>query len=108
MPNAIALTSEYMPHRRRGTAVTTMICGFSLGAAVGGFVAACDHSSLRMAVGVRRGRSHAAADRAAAFLWLPESIRFLLVKGGRRGSSQELPRPHRTGRVSSAGAVCRS
>ncbi len=40
MPNAIALTSEYMPHRRRGTAVTTMICGFSLGAAVGGFVAA--------------------------------------------------------------------
>ncbi|HET9360001.1 MAG TPA: MFS transporter, partial [Vicinamibacterales bacterium] len=40
MPNAIALTSEYMPRRRRGTAVTTMICGFSLGAAVGGFVAA--------------------------------------------------------------------
>src|SRR4029077_7992838 len=29
MPNAIALTSEYMPRRRRAAAVTTMICGFS-------------------------------------------------------------------------------
>ena len=40
MPNAIALTSEYMPRRRRAGAVTMMICGFSLGAAVGGLVAA--------------------------------------------------------------------
>src|SRR4051812_7861788 len=40
MPNAIALTSEYMPSRLRATAVTAMMCGFSLGAAVGGFVAA--------------------------------------------------------------------
>src|SRR5215212_8026446 len=40
MPNAIALTSEFMPSRYRATAVTAMMCGFSLGAAVGGFVAA--------------------------------------------------------------------
>ena len=35
MPNAIALTSEYMPAKHRATAVTAMMCGFSLGAAVG-------------------------------------------------------------------------
>jgi MFS transporter, AAHS family, 4-hydroxybenzoate transporter len=50
MPNAIALTSEYMPRRRRAGAVTTMICGFSLGAAVGGLVAAAIIRCLLSAV----------------------------------------------------------
>lgn len=40
MPNAIALTAESVPARRRAAAVTAMICGFSLGAAFGGFLAA--------------------------------------------------------------------
>lgn len=40
MPNAIALTSEYSPHRKRSTMVMIMFCGFSLGSALGGFLAA--------------------------------------------------------------------
>ena len=40
MPNATALTAEYMPHRLRATGVMLMFCGFSMGAAIGGFVAA--------------------------------------------------------------------
>jgi len=40
MPNAIALTAEYMPKRFRATAVMIMFCGFSIGAAAGGFLAA--------------------------------------------------------------------
>ena len=40
MPNAIALTSDTCRRGYRATAVTAMMCGFSLGAAVGGFVAA--------------------------------------------------------------------
>ena len=40
MPNAIALTSEYSPHRRRAIMVMIMFCGFSLGSALGGFFAA--------------------------------------------------------------------
>lgn len=40
MPNAIALTSESTPKKFRATAVTVMFCGFSIGAAVGGFVSA--------------------------------------------------------------------
>ena len=40
MPNAIALTSEYAPKRFRATTVMTMFTGFSIGAAVGGLVAA--------------------------------------------------------------------
>ena len=40
MPNAVALTSEYNPHRRRATMVMIMFCGFSVGAALGGMLAA--------------------------------------------------------------------
>src|ERR1700730_17659570 len=40
MPNAIALTSEFSPHRRRATMVMVMFCGFSVGAALGGLIAA--------------------------------------------------------------------
>ena len=82
MPNAIALTSEYMPHRRRGTAVTTMICGFSLGAAVGGFVAASIIPRFGWPAVFVVGGVTPLLIAAAAFVWLPDSIRFLLVKGG--------------------------
>src|SRR5215468_12538909 len=40
MPNTVAMTSEYNPHRRRATMVMIMFCGFSIGAALGGFLAA--------------------------------------------------------------------
>ena len=40
MPNAVALTAEFSPHRRRATMVMTMFCGFSVGAAIGGLLAA--------------------------------------------------------------------
>jgi AAHS family 4-hydroxybenzoate transporter-like MFS transporter len=82
MPNAIALTSEYMPHRRRGTAVTTMICGFSLGAAVGGFVAAAIIPRFGWQAVFVVGGITPLLIAVAAFVWLPDSIRFLLVRGG--------------------------
>ena len=40
MPNAVAMTSEFSPHRRRATMVMIMFCGFSIGAALGGLLAA--------------------------------------------------------------------
>ena len=82
MPNAIALTSEYMPRRRRAGAVTTMICGFSLGAAVGGLVAAAIIPRFGWQSVFVVGGLAPIAIAAAAFLVLPESIRFLMVKGG--------------------------
>ena len=82
MPNAIALTSEYMPQRRRGTAVTTMICGFSLGAAVGGFVAAAIIPRFGWQAVFIVGGVAPLVIAVAAFVWLPDSIRFLLIKGG--------------------------
>ena len=82
MPNAIALTSEYMPRRRRAAAVTSMICGFSLGAALGGFVAASLIPRFGWESVFIVGGGLPILIAAAGFLLLPESIRFLLVKGG--------------------------
>ena len=39
MPAGIALVSEYSPTRLRATFVTVAVCGFSVGGALGGFVA---------------------------------------------------------------------
>ncbi|WP_321910247.1 MFS transporter [Paraburkholderia sp. J11-2] len=40
MPNAVTLMSEFSPDHRRATIVNLMFCGFPLGAAFGGFLAA--------------------------------------------------------------------
>jgi AAHS family 4-hydroxybenzoate transporter-like MFS transporter len=81
MPNAIALTSEYMPRRRRAGAVTMMICGFSLGAAVGGLVAASIIPRFGWPSVFVVGGIIPIAIALASVVLLPESIRFLLVRG---------------------------
>lgn len=40
MPNAVTLMSRFCPQRLRATMTKTMFCGFPLGAASGGFLAA--------------------------------------------------------------------
>jgi AAHS family 4-hydroxybenzoate transporter-like MFS transporter len=37
MPNAVTLTSEYCPEKRRALITNLMFCGFPLGAALGAF-----------------------------------------------------------------------
>jgi AAHS family 4-hydroxybenzoate transporter-like MFS transporter len=82
MPNAIALTSEYMPRRRRAGAVTMMICGFSLGAAVGGLVAASLIPRFGWPSVFVVGGVFPIAIAVISVYVLPESIRFLVVTGG--------------------------
>jgi AAHS family 4-hydroxybenzoate transporter-like MFS transporter len=82
MPNAIALTSEFMPSRYRATAVTAMMCGFSLGAAVGGFVAAALIPRFGWQAVFLTGGVIPLAIAAIAAAVLPESIRFLLARSG--------------------------
>jgi MFS transporter, AAHS family, 4-hydroxybenzoate transporter len=81
MPNAVALTSEFSPHRRRATMVMTMFVGFSVGAALGGLLAA----ALIPAFGWRSiflvgGIAPVLLVPVLAKL-LPESIRFLALTG---------------------------
>jgi AAHS family 4-hydroxybenzoate transporter-like MFS transporter len=78
MPNAIALTAEYMPKRARATAVTTMFCGFSLGSAAVGWVAAAVLPPFGWQGVFVIGGILPCIITAVAFALLPESVRFLL------------------------------
>ena len=81
MPNAIALTSEFSPHRRRATMVMVMFCGFSVGAALGGFLAAglIPHFGWR-SVFIVGGAAPLLLVPILA-VKLPESVRFLALSG---------------------------
>ncbi len=81
MPNAVALTAEFSPHRRRATMVMIMFCGFSVGAALGGLIAA----ALIPAWGWRSvfvvGGIAPLLLCPVLVLRLPESVRFLALSG---------------------------
>jgi MFS transporter, AAHS family, 4-hydroxybenzoate transporter len=81
MPNAVALTSEFSPHRRRATMVMAMFCGFSIGAAIGGLLAA----ALIPAFGWRSvfvvGGVVPLLLVPLLVVRLPESVRFLALSG---------------------------
>jgi AAHS family 4-hydroxybenzoate transporter-like MFS transporter len=84
MPNAIALTSEYMPRRSRNAAVMTMFCGFSLGSACAGWVAAAVIRRFGWQSVFLVGGSIPVVLAIVLIGVLPESIRFLVVKGGQQ------------------------
>ncbi len=81
MPNTIALTSEFNPRRRRATMVMIMFSGFSIGAALGGLLAAAlipqfGWRSVFIVGGV------APLLLAPVLMFkLPESVRFLALTG---------------------------
>ncbi len=81
MPNAIALTAEYAPERRRGTMITIMFCGFPIGATIAGFAAV----PILPAYGWRGvfvlGGIMPLLLAPALALMLPESIRHLVIHG---------------------------
>lgn len=80
MPNAVTLTSEFAPQRRRAVLVNTMFCGFPLGSAVGGFVAAAMiphygwHSVLLL------GGVLPVVLAVLLVLLLPESVRYMVLR----------------------------
>jgi MFS transporter, AAHS family, 4-hydroxybenzoate transporter len=76
MPNATALTAEYMPPRFRATGVMLMFFGFSIGAAIGGFVAAGIIGRYGWP-GVFVVGGLLPCVTAVLLLGLPESVRFL-------------------------------
>ena len=81
LPNAVALTSEFSPHRRRATMVMAMFVGFSVGAALGGLIAA----ALIPYFGWRSVFLIGGVAPLLLFpvlaLRLPESVRFLALTG---------------------------
>src|ERR1700712_5980455 len=82
MPNAIAMTSEFNPRRRRATMVMIMFCGFSIGAALGGFLAAALIPQFGWRSVFVVGGLVPLLLVPVLMLRLPESGRFLALTGG--------------------------
>lgn len=80
MPNAVTLTAEFAPQRRRAVLVNTMFCGFPLGSALGGFIAAAMiphfgwHSVLLV------GGVVPVVLACVLVLLLPESVRYMVLR----------------------------
>ncbi|MBP0598626.1 MFS transporter [Herbaspirillum sp. LeCh32-8] len=80
MPNAMALVGEYSPSSSRVTRMMLVSCGFTVGAAAGGFVSA----ALIPAYGWHSvfwvGGAVPLLLGLAMLAWLPESIQFLVPR----------------------------
>ena len=81
MPNAVTLMSEYCPDSRRAMLTNAMFCGFPLGAAFGGFLAAwmIPHFGWRSVLHLG---GVAPLVLVVLLVWLlPESVRYMVAKG---------------------------
>jgi AAHS family 4-hydroxybenzoate transporter-like MFS transporter len=81
MPMTITLASEFCPAVRRSSLVTLMFCGFTLGSALGGLIAAQVLPAYGWRVLLVGGGVAPLALAPVLGVLLPESVRFLVTKG---------------------------
>lgn len=82
-PNAIALTCEYSPRRKRATMIMVMFVGFGLGSAIGGAVAAKLTAAYGWTAIFWVGGILPLALVPVLLFALPESISYLALNGTR-------------------------
>jgi AAHS family 4-hydroxybenzoate transporter-like MFS transporter len=80
MPNAVTLTSEFCPARLRALLTNAMFCGFPLGAACGGFLAAWLIPQYGWRSVLVVGAVVPLVLTAAMAVALPESVRWLVAR----------------------------
>jgi AAHS family 4-hydroxybenzoate transporter-like MFS transporter len=81
IPNATALVGEYSPRRMRGALMMIIGgVGFTGGAAIGGFIAAWLIPAFGWRSVLYFGGVAPLAIALAMFLWLPESLQFLVLR----------------------------
>jgi AAHS family 4-hydroxybenzoate transporter-like MFS transporter len=80
IPNGTALTSEYMPARRRAALVTLMFCNMAVGAFVAGFTAPAIIGTWGWRGIFVVGGVLPLGVSLVLFVFAPESVRFLLAR----------------------------
>jgi len=84
LPNVIALTAEFAPKRYRATLVTVMSTGLTLGAALPAFVARWIMPLYGWPALFLAGVLVTLVATVLAWIGLPESIKYLVLRGDRR------------------------
>lgn len=92
VPNAVALVAELTPQRHRGRALTLVASGVIVGTSLPGFTVAAlaPHFGWRSILLVGGILPLVAAFLAALFI--PESIKYLVARGGREGEVRHIAR----------------
>jgi AAHS family 4-hydroxybenzoate transporter-like MFS transporter len=83
LPNASALNAEYAPSRHRATMIILMYVGTAFGGAMPGPIAALLIPAHGWQVLFLIGGALPIAGAIAAWIWLPESVKYLALKGSR-------------------------
>ncbi|PTB22385.1 aromatic acid/H+ symport family MFS transporter [Trinickia symbiotica] len=81
MPNAVTMMGEFCPNRRRSTVINLMFCGFPLGAALGGFLAAWLIPNFGWRSVLMLGGVTPLLLGIALIFKMPESVRFMVANG---------------------------
>jgi len=81
IPTGIALAAEYMPRRVRATTIGLMFVGYNVGAAAGGFIAAWTIADYGWPWVFYIGGVAAIPMFIGISLAIPESVRFMIIKG---------------------------
>ncbi len=81
VPLGVVIANEFAPSRRRGTMVTLMGCGYAVGSALGGVVASNLIPMFGWTSQFYAATIMTLVMAGVLWLWLPESIRFLTVRG---------------------------
>lgn len=101
LPCAIALTSEFVPETRRSALVNAMFCGYTLGAATSGFIAAWLIPTFGWRMVFLAGGCFPIFLCVVAYFVLPESINFLAGKASRQAEMKKTIASIAGGRVAS-------
>jgi MFS transporter, AAHS family, 4-hydroxybenzoate transporter len=83
MPNAVALVGEYTPRRLKVLMILVVTNGFNLGAVVGGLVSAWMVADFGWRSVFYVGGIIPLAIGVVMIFWLPESLQFLVLRGGK-------------------------
>ncbi len=81
MPNAVTMMGEFCPDRRRATLINLMFCGFPLGAAFGGFLAAWMIPHVGWRSVLMLGGATPLLLGVLLLVKMPESVRFMVATG---------------------------
>jgi AAHS family 4-hydroxybenzoate transporter-like MFS transporter len=81
VPLGVVIANEFAPSRRRGAMVTMMGCGYAVGSALGGIVASKLIPLFGWPSQFYAATAMTLVMAATLATWLPESVRFLTVRG---------------------------
>jgi MFS transporter, AAHS family, 4-hydroxybenzoate transporter len=83
MPNAMALAGEFSPKRRRVTLMMLVSCGFTVGAVLGGLLAAVLIPAFGWQAVFYLGGAVPLALAVLMYFHVPESLQFLVLRGAK-------------------------